>query len=674
MPKYRARRTLKRVERCVRTSPSLAGAHDGGRRAALGCSTSSGRGQRERTRAASVRGRARGGGPGGALERPAIEPRGLAAVTRPARTRGRAARAGRRPRARARADPARADARVAVRVLPRRGRADGRRPRRDPAVGPDRPAVRGRPPVELRRLRGARPRAGVRHQRLRRDGARPVGMGRQAPGGEHRRGRPLARPAAGGAARRGRGRRALVPRGDAAVRDDGQPRALVRAARRRTHPQPHRRPGHAEGARRLQAARGGRAGQGPSAGPVQAHRARRRRAADRQPPAAHRPDRGAVPRRGGRGADTRPHPRLPPQPAARAPAPAGGLPLHPHGPQGGRGRQRRHARLDRPADRARRRRPAVPTGQAGRPVGARALRRARRGAQPRPARGPGPAADAGRRRHLPRLAARLLGRRHSARLLRAPALGLEARRRRRADVRGPADRLRDALRLDPGACARPLRQPRRDRRLSRLRQGLRPCSRRLRRRPTRTRPSGTTQRWSGPCATGACPPSAVYEGRPPVAGPRLAAPLRPPVAARRRGGGDRGHGADRAEEPRVRGHRRGAASERAVRGRRRRHRLRALLHLAAHLDGAELVARGGGRRRGGRHRPGRRAGRAAGRGDRARHGVAVPPARALPAGLDRQLPVQGRGHGLPGGGGGRRGHRGAAQAHRHLHRGRQRLA
>ena len=43
----------------------------------------------------------------------------------------------------------------------------------------------------------------------------------------------------------------------------------------------------------------------------------------------------------------------------------------------------------------------------------------------------GPAADAGRRRHLPRLAARRLGRRHAARLLRAPAVGLEARRRRR---------------------------------------------------------------------------------------------------------------------------------------------------------------------------------------------------------------------------------------------------
>ena len=53
----------------------------------------------------------------------------------------------------------------------------------------------------------------------------------------------------------------------------------------------------------------------------------------------------------------------------------------------------------------RRRRPTLSPGQAGRPVGARAVRGSRSGAQPRAARRPRPAVDAGRHRHLPRLAA-----------------------------------------------------------------------------------------------------------------------------------------------------------------------------------------------------------------------------------------------------------------------------
>ena len=44
--------------------------------------------------------------------------------------------------------------------------------------------LRGRPSVELRALRLAGAAAPLRHQRLRRDAARPVGVGRQAPGGE----------------------------------------------------------------------------------------------------------------------------------------------------------------------------------------------------------------------------------------------------------------------------------------------------------------------------------------------------------------------------------------------------------------------------------------------------------------------------------------------------------
>ena len=140
----------------------------------------------------------------------------------------------------------------------------------------------------------------------------------------------------------------------------------------------------------------------------QADRGRRRRAADRQRPAADRPDRascsaGARPRASRtvmRDAD----PLLPAHAAARPPPPARALPLRRRRPQGRRRRQRRHARLDRADARPRRRRPAVPAGQGGAGLGARAVPRQERVRQPRPARGRGPAADAGGQRHHARLA------------------------------------------------------------------------------------------------------------------------------------------------------------------------------------------------------------------------------------------------------------------------------
>ena len=52
--------------------------------------------------------------------------------------------------------------------------------------GPERPALRRRAPLELRRVRLARADAGVRPERLRRDAARPVRVGRQAAGRELR--------------------------------------------------------------------------------------------------------------------------------------------------------------------------------------------------------------------------------------------------------------------------------------------------------------------------------------------------------------------------------------------------------------------------------------------------------------------------------------------------------
>ena len=120
------------------------------------------------------------------------------------------------------------------------------------------------------------------------------------------------------------------------------------------------------------------------------------------------------------------------------------------------------------------------------------------------------------------------------------------------------------------------------------------------------------------------------------------------------------------EEPRLRGHRGDPAAERAVRGSRRRHPVRDLRDLPADLDRPELgPGRGGGQR---------------GRGRRASPATtdvasfvavhhaglrrAVPAARRAQDGLDRAVPVAGRGHRLPVRRGDRRRDRRAPQAHR----------
>ena len=104
--------------------------------------------------------------------------------------------------ARAGADPVRPDAGLPVHVLPRRGAGHGGRPGRDAGVRPARPALRRRAPVQLRRVRLAGAAAGLRRQRLRRDPARPVGVGRQAagrqPGGRRPRQRASAARSAAG--------------------------------------------------------------------------------------------------------------------------------------------------------------------------------------------------------------------------------------------------------------------------------------------------------------------------------------------------------------------------------------------------------------------------------------------------------------------------------------------
>ena len=103
----------------------------------------------------------------------------------------------------------------------------------EPEHGPCRTALRRRAPVQLRGLRGPRPEADLRHQRLRRDASGAVRMGRQAAGRELRDRRPGSRlqgeGPAGGRRRGGRG----VPAGDAAARLDAHDRRLVPAARRR---------------------------------------------------------------------------------------------------------------------------------------------------------------------------------------------------------------------------------------------------------------------------------------------------------------------------------------------------------------------------------------------------------------------------------------------------------
>ena len=116
-------------------------------------------------------------------------PRASHAVYTPSNDPGRSARcagaAGHDPCPRAGADSIWPDARVAVHVLPRRRDDHGRGSGRDATVRLYRPVLRGCASVELRRVCLSGAPAGVRRQRLRRDAPRPVGVGCQAPRGEH---------------------------------------------------------------------------------------------------------------------------------------------------------------------------------------------------------------------------------------------------------------------------------------------------------------------------------------------------------------------------------------------------------------------------------------------------------------------------------------------------------
>ena len=145
-------------------------------------------------------------GAGAGTRRPGRSPRG----------------AGADPAAGARPDPVRAHARVAVRLLPRRRLSDGGRSRGRAADGTARAALRRCASLELRHLRGAGPEARLQHQRLRRDAAGAVRVGREAARREPRGRGPGARlrrcdPPLG---RDGDGAR--IPPGDGALRRDAE--------------------------------------------------------------------------------------------------------------------------------------------------------------------------------------------------------------------------------------------------------------------------------------------------------------------------------------------------------------------------------------------------------------------------------------------------------------------
>ena len=160
------------------------------------------------------------------------------------------------------ADPAWADAGVGVHVLPGGGAADGGGSGQHARLGAAGAAVRGCAPVQFRRVRLAGAAAGLRRQRLRRDAARPVRVGRQAAGREPggggtgqrvpRQGPPQDRP--GG----GRG----LPHGDARLRGAAAAGCLVCAPGHRAGHRPVPVPDEGE---KVQGRREA-AGQGPHQG------------------------------------------------------------------------------------------------------------------------------------------------------------------------------------------------------------------------------------------------------------------------------------------------------------------------------------------------------------------------------------------------------------------------
>ena len=216
----------------------------------------------------------------------------------------------------------------------------------DPDLGTVGPAVRGRPPLELRGVRLPRAPPLLRRQRLRRDGARALGMGRQAPGRQPGGGRPRERSVDQGTGAGGPQGHPHLPRDHAHAGQGLGARRLVRPPRHgraaaplpvRPRPRPH--------PRRVAAVDKARAHDSLQAFEKLCHSVDGG-AALRQRTAARGPDRPAPrrrrrPHRRGR----RPHPALvPAHVAAGPPPPAPTAPVGGHRPQGGGRGQRRHPR------------------------------------------------------------------------------------------------------------------------------------------------------------------------------------------------------------------------------------------------------------------------------------------------------------------------------------------
>ena len=125
----------------------------------------------------------------------------------------------------------------------------------------------------------------------------PVRVGREAPGGQLRRGRPRSRLRRQAATRDQSRGGARVPRGDQGLRRDAEPRPLVRPHRRRADRRARRAAREPEGAEALREEPRQGAVEGQHEGVREAHDDGRRPAQDRQRPAADRPDRGHGDRR-----------------------------------------------------------------------------------------------------------------------------------------------------------------------------------------------------------------------------------------------------------------------------------------------------------------------------------------------------------------------------------------
>ncbi len=291
--------------------------------------------------------------------------------------------AGRVAGARARADPLRPHARLAVRLLPRRGGDHGRRPGADARRPGSTAQLCGDAHLSNFGVFAAPDRAPrLRHQRLRRDASRPVRVGRQAPRGQLRDRRARAAASPRRSAARSRSPRSRAYReAMRAVRRHERPGRLVRAARRRGLAATAA--GRASSKKRLQGAREGR-GQGPEQGQRAGARASSPSASTDERRIVSDPplivpieelfaaERGAIERDAARRLDAA-YRRTPPRATAGMLARA--VPTTSHAARkvvgvGSVG----HPRLDHPAARARRRRPAVPPGQGGAALGARAVR------------------------------------------------------------------------------------------------------------------------------------------------------------------------------------------------------------------------------------------------------------------------------------------------------------